>query len=488
MKRKVVSMTNNSMKKVTFDNLALSQDMQRAVKDMGFTEASPIQAETIPLILAGKDVVGQAQTGTGKTAAFGIPLLELINDNEKSVSSLVLCPTRELALQVALEFKKLAKYKRNLHIVAVYGGEPIQTQIRALKRGAQIIVATPGRLMDHMERRTISLDKVSMVVLDEADEMLNMGFREDIETILKSVPDERQTILFSATMPKPILDITTNYQRKPEFVKVTTEKLTNTSIEQIYLDIKRDVKLPTIAGLMQMHQLKMSIVFCNTKARVDEITEALRNQGFKADAIHGDLNQRKRNTVLESFRNGHTNILVATDVAARGIDVSNVDAVFNYDLPMDPEYYVHRIGRTGRAGKTGKAFSFTCSKTDRYRLQDIEKYAKIRIERAEVPSTKELLETSAEKLFEQLKTILAEGRVRNYEALVNEFCADGYTTYDMAVALLKLALPETKMPKPTQEKAANDKPHFRKREQSFKGGKRAGKKGRKARGYQPEYN
>ncbi|MDX1940986.1 MAG: DEAD/DEAH box helicase [Saprospiraceae bacterium] len=475
------------MKKVTFDNLALSQDMQSAVKDMGFVEASPIQAETIPLILNGKDVVGQAQTGTGKTAAFGIPLLELLNEKEKSVSSLVLCPTRELALQVSQEFKKLAKYKRNLHILAVYGGEPIQTQIRALKRGAQIIVATPGRLMDHMERRTISLEKVKMVVLDEADEMLNMGFREDIETILKTVPDERQTVLFSATMPKPILDITKNYQRDPAFVKVTTEKLTATAIEQIYLDIKREAKLPTIAALMQLHQIKMSIVFCNTKARVDEITEELRNQGFKADAIHGDLNQRKRNTVLESFRNGSTSMLVATDVAARGIDVSNVDAVFNYDLPMDPEYYVHRIGRTGRAGKSGKAFSFTCSKSDRYRLQDIEKYAKIRIQRAEVPSTKELLETSAEKLFEQLKAILTEGRVRNYEALVNDFCADGYTTYDMAVALLKVALPEINIPKPTKEKAGNDnKPEFRKKDQGFKG-KRDGKKGRKPKAFQAEY-
>ncbi len=482
-------MTNNSMKKVTFDNLVLSQDMQRAIQDMGFTEATPIQAETIPLILAGKDVVGQAQTGTGKTAAFGIPLLELIDDNERSVSSLVLCPTRELALQVAQELKKLAKYKRNLHIVAVYGGEPIQTQIRALKRGAQIIVATPGRLMDHMERRTISLSKVDMVVLDEADEMLNMGFREDIETILTSVPEDRQTILFSATMPKPILDITANYQYEPEFVKVTTEKLTATAIEQMYFDIKRDAKLPTIAALMQLHQLKMAIVFCNTKARVDEITEALRSQGFKADAIHGDLNQRKRNTVLESFRNGSTNILVATDVAARGIDVSGVDGVFNYDLPMDPEYYVHRIGRTGRAGKSGKAFSFTCSKSDRYRLQDIEKYAKIRVERTEVPSTKELLENSAEKLFGQLKNILAEGRVRNYEALVNDFCADGYTSYDMAVALLKLVLPEIKIPKPAKEKNGSDKPQFRKKEQDFKGkGKRAGKKNRKAKGFQPEYN
>ncbi|MBK7870699.1 MAG: DEAD/DEAH box helicase [Saprospiraceae bacterium] len=475
------------MKKVTFDSLALSQDMQSAVKDMGFVEASPIQTETIPLILKRKDVVGQAQTGTGKTAAFGIPLLELINEKEKSVSSLVLCPTRELALQVSQELKKLAKYKRNLHILAVYGGEPIQMQIRALKRGAQIIVATPGRLMDHMERRTISLEKVQMVVLDEADEMLNMGFREDIETILKTVPDERQTVLFSATMPKPILDITKNYQRNPEFVKVTTEKLTATAIEQIYLDIKREAKLPTIAALMQLHQIKMAIVFCNTKARVDEITEDLRMQGFKADAIHGDLNQRKRNTVLESFRNGGTALLVATDVAARGIDVSNVDAVFNYDLPMDPEYYVHRIGRTGRAGKSGKAFSFTCSKSDRYRLQDIEQFAKIKIQRTEVPSTKELLENNAEKLFEQLKTILTEGRVRNYEALVNDFCADGYTTYDMAVALLKLALPEITIPKPTKEKAGNDnKPEFRKKDQGFKG-KRAGKKGRKAKTFQAEY-
>ncbi|HMO39124.1 MAG TPA: DEAD/DEAH box helicase [Saprospiraceae bacterium] len=477
------------MKKVTFDALDLSQEMQRAVADMGFVEASPIQTETIPLILAGRDVVGQAQTGTGKTAAFGIPMLELLDGNSREVNALVLCPTRELALQVALEFKKLAKYKRNIQVVAVYGGEPIQTQIRALKRGPQIIVATPGRLMDHLERRTIALEKVRMVVLDEADEMLNMGFREDIEEILKTVPTERQTVLFSATMPKAILDITQNYQRNPQLVKVTTENLTAASVEQLYFDIKREARLPVISALLQLHQLKAAIVFCNTKARVDEITEALRNQGIKADAIHGDLNQRKRNTVLEAFRNGDLNLLVATDVAARGIDVSGVDGVFNYDLPMDPEYYVHRIGRTGRAGKLGKAFSFVTSKSDRYRLQDIEKYAKVRLERTEAPTTKELLASGSAQLFEQLKGILSQGKVRNYEQLVNDFCAEGYTTFDMAVALLKVALPEVTIPKaPTPEKTRSSKPEFRKKEKDFGGkGKRGFKKGRKSRGYEPAY-
>ncbi len=428
------------VKKLKFDELALSQEMQHAITDMGFVEASPIQSQTIPQLLERKDVIGQAQTGTGKTAAFGIPLLELIQPEDKYVSSLVMCPTRELAQQVALELKKLAKYKRHIHVLAIYGGSSMSEQIHSLKRGMNVIVGTPGRIMDHLERKTLSFEKVKMVVLDEADTMLDMGFREDIESILQKMPPERQTVLFSATMPKPILDIAKRFQKHPVHVKVTTENLTAASIEQVYFEIGHGSRTKIMTTLMDIHSLKLVLVFCNTKRKVDEVVSALREQGHKADAIHGDLSQAQRNAVLSNFKSGRINILVASDVAARGIDVSNVDAVFNYDIPVDAEYYVHRIGRTGRAGKTGKAFSFVTGRNDSYRLRDIERYAKTRIERANVPTEKEVLEINNVKLLTQLKKIVADGHLEKFETMVNDYCKEGFTTEQLAAALLKLNL------------------------------------------------
>lgn len=432
------------MKKIQFSELSFSAPLHQAIKEMGFVEATHIQSETIPLLLEGKDVIGQAQTGTGKTAAFGIPLLEKIQDDDTTLSSVVLCPTRELALQVANELKKIAKHKKHIHIVPVYGGESIYHQINDLKRHVQIVVGTPGRIMDHLDRGTLSFDKVKTVVLDEADEMLNMGFRDDIETILKTMPKERQTVLFSATMPKPIIELAKKYQHHPAHVKVTKENLTAASIEQMFFDIGSMPKIKLISMLVALHDIKLSIVFCNTKRKVDEVTKSLKSLGFKADGIHGDLDQRQRNKVLGGFRTNETHILVATDVAARGIDVNNIDAVFNYDIPLDPEYYVHRIGRTGRAGKTGKAFSFVTGRNEFRLLKNIEQYASVKIERKPVPTDKEERELQAQKLFAKVRAIVTNEDISRFEEMAEQFTSDGLTNRQLAAALIKIALPEGK--------------------------------------------
>jgi ATP-dependent RNA helicase DeaD len=428
------------MKNLKFDELSLSADIQNAITDMGFIEASPIQSQAIPHILEGKDVIGQAQTGTGKTAAFGIPALEMIDTHEKHVQAVVMCPTRELAVQVANEIKKLAKYKKGLNVLPIYGGESIERQITGLKRGVQIVIGTPGRIIDHLDRKTLSFKQVKMVVLDEADEMLNMGFREDIEMILSKMPEERQTILFSATMAKPILALTKKYQKDPVHVKVTKAELTVSSIEQAFFNIKESAKLQVMAQLIDMHNLQLMLVFCNTKRKVDQVTEELQSMGYKAESIHGDLRQSQRNTVMSKFRNGNTNILVATDVAARGIDVENVDAVFNYDLPMDFEYYVHRIGRTGRAGKSGKAFSFVTGRNDAARLRDIENYTKVKIKRAEVPTAVDMADIKKIKLLEKLKKASELKGLDKYEAMLEDFRSEGFTLHQLAALLLRMSL------------------------------------------------
>lgn len=426
------------MKQLNFKELSLSSEIQQAVSDMGFTEATPIQTEAIPVLLEGYDVIGQAQTGTGKTAAFGIPLLELIDVKHKATTALVMCPTRELAVQVAQEIKKLAKYKKGIAVLAVYGGEQIQKQINALKRPVHVVVGTPGRIMDHLDRRTLDLSNLKMVVLDEADEMLNMGFREDMEAILKHAPKERQTVLFSATMPKPILDLTKKFQHDPKHIKVTKTELTVAAIEQGYFDIKVSQKADVISQLIEQYNLRLMLVFCNTKRKTDEVTEQFQQMGYKAEAIHGDLRQNQRNNVLSRFKRGDVNILVATDVAARGIDVENVEAVINFDLPLDAENYVHRIGRTGRAGKSGRAFSFVTGRNDMAKLRDIEDYTKVKIERQQLPSGKERIELAKTKLAERLKALIAEGDIDTYEAMIADFKQEGINLHQLTAALLKM--------------------------------------------------
>ena len=373
------------MEALRFDELNLYPQILRAIQEMGFEETTPIQSRAIPVAMEGADLIGQAQTGTGKTAAFGIPLLMKVDPHNKKTQAIVLCPTRELAIQVAEEVRNLAKYMHGVKVLPVYGGQDIVKQIRSVKGGAQIIIGTPGRIMDHLRRKTIKCEEVNTIVLDEADEMLNMGFREDIETVLEYIPEERQTMLFSATMPKPILEITKKYQKDAITIKVVKKELTVPNIEQYYYDVKRKDKVEVLSRLLDVYDPKLSLVFCNTKRMVDELTNALQGRGYFAEGLHGDMKQSQRDRVMNHFRNGNTEILVATDVAARGIDVDDVEAVFNFDLPQDDEYYVHRIGRTGRAGRTGRSFTFVKGK-EVYKLKDIQRYCKTKILAQKVPS------------------------------------------------------------------------------------------------------
>ena len=340
------------------DRFDLSDEIKRAILDMGYDEPTPIQEGAIPPMLLGRDIIGQAQTGTGKTAAFGIPLMNEIDTQSREVQAIVLCPTRELCMQTAGELMKLARYKRGLNTLAVYGGQPIERQLRGLQQGAQVVVGTPGRVMDHMNRGSLDLSSVKIAVLDEADEMLDMGFRGDIETILQQTPKQRQTALFSATMPREILNLGRSYLTNPEHVRIAAKQLTVDLIQQTYIAVRSFHKLELLARLLVKHQTKLALVFCNTKRGVEDIVTQLVSRGFAAAGLHGDMRQIERDAIMSRFRQGMVSILVATDVAARGIDVDDIEAVFNYDLPLDVEYYVHRIGRTGRAGKVGRAYSF----------------------------------------------------------------------------------------------------------------------------------
>ncbi len=373
----------------------LDERIVRAVKEMGFEKLSPIQSEAIPYLLEGDDVIGQAQTGTGKTAAFGIPILQKVDPELRKLQAVILCPTRELAMQAAEELRKMAKYMQGIKVLAIYGGQEIGKQIMGLK-GVQIIVGTPGRVMDHMRRHTIKLDHVSMVVLDEADEMLNMGFREDMETILGQIPNAHQTALFSATMPKPILDITNQFQNNARMIRVAAKELTIPLVSQRYYKIKNQDKDAACIRLLEYYQPRLCLIFCNTKRKVDELAEVLKKAGFQAEGLHGDMSQHQRDVAMNRFRNGSTNILIATDVAARGIDVDNVEAVINYDIPQDNEYYVHRIGRTGRAGRTGRSFTFAGGR-EMYRIREIERICNTVIEEKKLPGAAKVLKAKADK-------------------------------------------------------------------------------------------
>ncbi len=358
------------MNTIQFNEIGLSDTIMRALNKMQFSEATPVQAKTIVPMMKQQDLVVQAPTGTGKTGAFGIPMVEMVDPKSRRIQSVVLCPTRELAVQITNVLKQLTQYKPGVRILALYGGEPIQRQIMALKRGAQIIVATPGRMMDHINRRTARLDKVGLVVLDEADRMLDMGFRDDINTILQSVPDDRQTVLFSATISNEIQKIAANYQQDAQQIQIKQETLTVTCVEQFYGEVRGKSKTFALVSLLGEKQFSMSIVFVATKAMAETLSQQLDEKGFRALALHGDMRQRQRDIVMRKYRQGEVDILVATDVAARGIDVQNVDAVINYDIPQDSESYVHRIGRTGRANKTGSAYTFIYPK-ERGKLQNI---------------------------------------------------------------------------------------------------------------------
>ena len=416
------------MEAIKFEDLNLDAKILRAVTDMGFEAASPIQGQSIPLELEGLDIIGQAQTGTGKTAAFGIPLLQKVDPKSKKLQAIILCPTRELAIQVSEEIRRLAKYMHGVKVLPIYGGQEIGRQIRSLKDGIQVIIGTPGRVMDHMRRKTLKLEHVHTVVLDEADEMLNMGFLEDMETILSELPEERQTVMFSATMPPAIAEIAKKFQKDPEIVKVVKKELTVPKVTQYYYEVKPKTKVEVMCRLLDMYDPKLSIVFCNTKRQVDDLVQELQGRGYFAEGLHGDLKQMQRDRVMNSFRNGRTDILIATDVAARGIDVDDVEAVFNYDIPQDDEYYVHRIGRTGRAGREGKAFSLVVGR-EVYKLREIQRYCKTKIIPQPIPSLNDVTSIKVEKIMDSVEEIIRDSDLDKIINIVEKrVLEEDYTT------------------------------------------------------------
>lgn len=384
----------------SFYEFGLSKQLIQATVNMGFEETTPIQEKTIPLVIEGRDIIGRAQTGTGKTAAFGIPLVEKIEAQTKVIKGLVVTPTRELAVQVAEEINKIGQFK-GVRALPIYGGQDINSQIRALRNKPQIVVGTPGRLRDHMRRKTIQLQQVEMVIFDEADEMLNMGFKEDVEAILREIPGNRQTLLFSATMPKPIQDLAERFMKSPEIVSIKAKEATVSKIEQNYIEVQEKQKFDVLCRMLDTQSPELAIVFARTKKRVDEIFEALNKRGYSAEGIHGDLTQAKRDSVLRHFKDGATEILVATDVAARGLDISGVTHVYNIDIPQDPESYVHRIGRTGRAGKPGLALTLVTPR-ELTQLRLIEKNTKRKMVRTQLPALTEAKEGQQRSAVERL--------------------------------------------------------------------------------------
>ena len=426
------------------DEYNLSKEVLRAISDMGFEELSPIQAQAIPYLMDGEDVIGQAQTGTGKTAAFGIPIVEKVNPKMNKVQAIVLCPTRELCIQVSEEISKLAKYKEDLRVLPIYGGQPIERQLRSLKKGVQVVIGTPGRVIDHIRRKTLKMENVSMFVLDEADEMFDMGFRDDIELILKDVPMERQSLFFSATMDKQIMEFAKNYQAEPKVIKVVSKKLTVPRVTQFYYELRNNIKGEVLSRILDIYNPKLTVVFCNTKKMVDELTGELQGRGYFADGLHGDLKQVQRDIVMNKFRKGTIDILVATDVAARGIDVDDVDLVVNYDMPQDNEYYVHRIGRTARAGREGTAVSFVSGR-DYNTLRDIERYTKTTIEKRTLPTLKDIEEKQSSKIIDKLRKILDNDNLEKQISVISLMESEDYSANHIAAALLKLYMKDNRL-------------------------------------------
>ena len=421
-----------------FSDLNLSKEVLQAIDDMGFESPSEVQEATIPLILEGRDVLTQAQTGTGKTASFGIPMIEGIEDKSHNLQGLVLVPTRELARQVSDELKKLAKYKKFINIVPIYGGADMGKQLRDLKKGADIVVGTPGRVMDHMKRKTIVLDDLKFLTLDEADEMFDMGFRDDMKTIIEKTNHDRQTLFFSATFDNDIKEFSRLYQVGPAKVIIEKKELTAEKIEQFYLELNRNMKTEILNRLILIHKPKKSIIFCNTKRMVEALELEIAQRGYKVDSLHGDMRQSSRDNVMKKFRNGTIDILIATDVAARGLDVSDIDLVFNYDLPQQAEYYVHRIGRTARAGKKGASFTFVTSR-DFPKFKEIEKYANIKMEKMKLPTKSDIEKESLDNLFDKVnKNIIRAEDQENYTGVLNKLLAEGHSLYDISASLLKI--------------------------------------------------
>ena len=435
-----------------FSELNISESTQNALARMGFEEATPIQEGTIKFGMEGRDVIGQAQTGTGKTAAFGIPIIEKIDVNNPAVQALVIAPTRELAIQVSEEIYKIG-YGRRARVLSVYGGQEIGRQIRALRNNPQIIVGTPGRILDHINRKTLKLNNVNTLVLDEADEMLNMGFIEDINTILASVPDTRQTLLFSATMPPAIRKIAETFMKEPEMVKIKSKEMTVENIDQYFVKAQEREKFDVLSRLLNVHQPELAIVFGRTKRRVDEVAHALSIRGYLAEGIHGDLTQAKRMSVLRQFKDNKIDVLVATDVAARGLDISGVTHVYNFDIPQDPESYVHRIGRTGRAGKSGMAITFVTPRELGY-LRTVEETTKKRMTPLQPPTEDEALIGQQRLALEQLAEIVEKNELTDYQPLAAELL-EKFEAKDIVAAAIRSL---TKEPDDTPVKITEERP------------------------------
>jgi len=430
------------MQKKPFAELGLSPELLKAVAQMGFEEASPIQSEAIPVLLTGRDVVGQSQTGSGKTAAFALPAIERVDSALRSTQAIILCPTRELVMQVAEEVAKLAAFKRGVRELPIYGGASYERQFRGLKAGAHIVIGTPGRVIDHLNRGTLSMEHVRFVVLDEADRMLDMGFRDEIEEILSKAPTERQTVLFSATIPPSIQQLIKKFTREPEHIRIADQALTVPAIEQVYYEVDRRSKLEVLCRLIDLQDIKFSLIFCATKAMVDELMEHLLARGYAADRLHGDMAQTMRERVMRRFREHKVELLVATDVAARGLDVDDIEVVFNYDLPHDAEDYVHRIGRTGRAGRAGRAITFVAGR-EIWRLEQFIRVTKGRIRREKVPSQAEVEQRQASRIFDTLREVLERNEFKRHDAVIDELLEGGHTPTDIASALIHLLSTET---------------------------------------------
>jgi len=433
------------MKEIKFEDLEIKESIRKAIKEMNYEYATPIQGRAIPVILEGKDAIGLAQTGTGKTACFALPIIEKIDVDKKGVQALILCPTRELALQVAGEIRKFAKYMEGIKTVPVYGGTSIENQIREIKKGASIIVGTPGRIMDHIRRKTLKLETINMVVLDEADEMLNMGFEEDIESILKDTNEDRQTLLFSATMPSRILNLTKKYQKNPVKIKIEQTEQTIPKIEQIYYEIKEKMKLETVTKILDIHSPKSCVIFCNTKRKVDNVIEELKQKGYSAEALHGDVKQVQRDRIMRAFKQGNFQILVATDVAARGIDVNDLEIVINYDIPEEIEHYVHRIGRTGRSGKTGKAFTMVVGK-QMYKIREIERHSKTKIKLGKIPTLAEVNEKKKSAIKKEILEVIESKKYKEQE-IIEELIKEKIDSRDIAKALFTILRKEVEVVK-----------------------------------------
>jgi len=425
-----------------YSESVISKDILKGLEKMGFEDMTPIQEKAIPVMMRGRDVVGQAQTGTGKTAAFGIPMIEAINPSDEGVQGLILCPTRELAMQGAEELKKMSHFVKGIKVVAIYGGQDISRQFKELRSNVSIVIGTPGRIMDHMRRGTLKFDHLKMLVLDEADEMLDMGFRDDIETICKAMPQERQTALFSATMPKEIMELTERYQKDAEHIEIEAEELTVKAIKQSYYMVKGNQKDTAICRLIDYMSPKRALIFCNTKRKVDQLTIMLKKKGYSAEALHGDLSQHQRDRVMNLFRSGNLELLLATDVAARGIDVDNVDIVFNYDLPQEQDYYVHRIGRTGRAGKKGRAVTLINTR-ERRKISQLEDHCQTRIKEKIMPTAADAMEVKAYSNVSRAIAYCEDMDLKPYMEIVYKRCIDdGVEPLEVAAAFLRESLGE----------------------------------------------